>query len=178
MASALVLLSLVASCTNAPRVEVAGGTPSPTVSSSDAKTEVSQSAPTTGFVAPYPPSSPPGTAGSARVAGIDATRQGPFFGGEFAVTTRYAGPFGVASWIEVYAGSTKDNVGNPAHAALRIYMDPLDEASTNPTVYVGDFVAPGHAISAQILSISGTTLMLALDANGTISFDLTTHKFR
>jgi hypothetical protein len=132
-------------------------------------------APVTGL--PEPPTLPADAAAPTRTAGIEDMHQGPFFGGVFLVNNTYGVPLGVGEWIEVYAGAKRDEMGNPVHAALRVYVYPLDPASSAPSRFVGEYVLPGRSNLTKILTVSGSKLMLSRDTEGPVAFDFAADSF-
>jgi hypothetical protein len=109
----------------------------------------------------------PAGATAGLTPGIVDQRQGPFSAAEFAVTNMYRAPVG-ARWLFAFAGATRDESGQPAQGALRVYQMTASGAYT----FVGLYPAPSGTGALRVSAGRGAVLTLATDSGQSLTFDL------
>jgi hypothetical protein len=109
----------------------------------------------------------PAGATAGLTPGIVEQRQGPFSAAEFSVTNMYRAPVG-ARWLFAFAGATRDENGQPAQGAMRVYQLTASGAYT----FVGLYPAPSGTGALRVSAGAGTVLTLATDSGRSLTFDL------
>jgi hypothetical protein len=123
-----------------------------------------------------PPAAPQAGDVPVRVSQIVAAHVGPYSPTVFSTNDLWEGSDGAGHWVLVYAGAARDDSGNGAGAAVRVYTEPVSPTDPGDLTFVGQFAA-GAGDIASIASVSGHVLTLTTADGHTLHFDAQSDSF-